>query len=54
MNKSILYVERDNVGIITLNKEKVLNAWNKEMRIKICKIFKIILDINTTNFQSQN
>ena len=42
MNKSILYVERDNIGIITLNKEKVLNAWNKEMRIKICKIFKKI------------
>ena len=39
MSKSILYEERDNVGIITLNREKVLNAWNKEMRIKICKIF---------------
>ena len=39
MNKSILYEERDNVGIITLNREKVLNAWNKKMRIKICKIF---------------
>ncbi len=42
MNKSILYEERDNVGIITLNREKVLNAWNKEMRVKICKIFKKI------------
>ena len=42
MNKSVLYEERDNIGIITLNRENVLNAWNKEMRIKICKIFKKI------------
>ena len=46
MNKSILYEERDNVGIITLNREKVLNAWNKEMRIKICKIFNKIKKSN--------
>tara|TARA_X000000368_G_C22992700_1_gene695092 strand:- start:621 stop:1373 length:753 start_codon:yes stop_codon:yes gene_type:complete len=39
MNKSVLYEERENIGIITLNRENVLNAWNKEMRIKICKIF---------------
>ena len=39
MDKSILYEERNNIGIITLNREKVLNAWNKEMRLKICEIF---------------
>ena len=42
MDKSIIYEQRNNIGIITLNREKVLNAWNKEMRIKICKIFKKI------------
>lgn len=39
MSENIIFEKRDNVGIITLNRENVLNAWNKDMRLKICNIF---------------
>ena len=40
--KSIIFEEIKKIGIITLNRKEVLNAWNKEMRIEICEIFKKI------------
>ena len=40
MKQSIIFKEINKIGIITLNREKVLNAWNKEMRLKVCDIFK--------------
>jgi len=44
MNKinGIIFEEKNKIGIITLSKERVLNAWNKEMRTTICQIFKKI------------
>jgi len=39
MSENIIFEKRDNIGIITLNRENVLNAWNKDMRFKICNIF---------------
>jgi enoyl-CoA hydratase/carnithine racemase len=42
MKQSIIFKEINKIGIITLNREKVLNAWNKEMRLKVCDIFKKI------------
>lgn len=42
MGKSIIFEEKNKIGIITLNREQVLNAWNKDMRLQICNIFKKI------------
>ena len=42
MEKSIIFEETKKIGIITLNREQVLNAWNKDMRLQICDIFKKI------------
>jgi len=42
MGKSIIFEETNKIGIITLNREQVLNAWNKDMRLQICDIFKKI------------
>ena len=42
MKQSIIFEEINRIGIITLNREEVLNAWNKEMRLEICDIFKKI------------
>jgi len=42
MGKSIIFEEKNKIGIITLNREQVLNAWNKDMRLQICNIFKEI------------
>ena len=39
MAEEIIFEKKDNIGIITLNRENVLNAWNKNMRVKICNIF---------------
>ena len=39
MSENIIFEKRNNIGIITLNRENVLNAWNKDMRFKICNIF---------------
>jgi enoyl-CoA hydratase/carnithine racemase len=33
MEKSIIFEETKKIGIITLNREQVLNAWNKDMRL---------------------
>lgn len=46
MKDNIILEKKDNIGIITLNRENVLNAWNKEMRLKICDIFKEIKNKN--------
>ena len=40
MYKNITFKIKDNIGILTLNRKKVLNAWNKEMRFEICDVFK--------------
>ena len=40
MYKNITLKIKDNIGILTLNRKKVLNAWNKEMRFEICDVFK--------------
>ena len=42
MYKNITLKIKDNIGILTLNRKKVLNAWNKEMRFEICDVFKNI------------
>ena len=42
MYKNITFKIKDNIGILTLNRKKVLNAWNKEMRFEICDVFKNI------------
>ena len=42
MGKSIIFEETNKIGIITINREEVLNAWNKDMRLEICNIFKKI------------
>ena len=42
MYKNITLKIKDNIGILTLNRKKVLNAWNKEMRFEICNVFKNI------------
>ena len=42
MKQSIIFEEIKKIGIITLNREEVLNAWNKDMRLQICDIFKKI------------
>ena len=42
MGKSIIFEEKNKIGIITLNREQVLNAWNKDMRLQIFNIFKKI------------
>ena len=42
MKQSIIFQEKNIIGIITLNREEILNAWNKEMRLEICNIFKKI------------
>jgi len=35
----IIFEEKKNIAIITLNREKTLNAWTSQIRKKICKIF---------------
>ena len=40
MKDNIIFEKKDSIGIITFNRENVLNAWNKEMRLKVCDIFK--------------
>ena len=42
MKQNIIFEEINRIGIITLNRQEVLNAWNKEMRLEICAIFKKI------------
>jgi len=42
MYKNITFKIKDNIGILTLNRKKVLNAWNKQMRFEICDVFKNI------------
>jgi enoyl-CoA hydratase/carnithine racemase len=42
IKKSIIFEEIKKIGVITLNRQEVLNAWNKEMRLEICEIFKKI------------
>ena len=47
MSENVIFEKRDNIGIITLNRENVLNAWNKDMRFKICNIFNLCDFIDT-------
>tara|TARA_B100000678_G_C18174941_1_gene488757 strand:+ start:416 stop:1165 length:750 start_codon:yes stop_codon:yes gene_type:complete len=35
----IIFKEKKNIAILTLSREKTLNAWTSEMRKQICKIF---------------
>ena len=35
----IIFKEKKNIAILTLNREKTLNAWNSKMRKQICNIF---------------
>ena len=42
MYKNITFKIKDNIGILTLNRKNVLNAWNKRMRFEICDVFKNI------------
>ena len=42
MYKNITFKIKDNIGILTLNRKNVLNAWNKQMRFEICDVFKNI------------
>ena len=35
----IIFKENKNIAILTLNREKTLNAWNSKMRKQICNIF---------------
>ena len=35
----IIFEEKKNIAIITLNREKTLNAWTSQIRKKICNIF---------------
>jgi len=42
MKQNIIFEEINKIGVITLNREEVLNAWNKKMRLEICAIFKKI------------
>ena len=42
IKQSIIFEEIKKIGVIKLNREEVLNAWNKEMRLEICEIFKKI------------
>lgn len=35
----IIFKEKKNIAILTLSREKTLNAWTSEMRKHICKIF---------------
>ena len=42
MYKNITFRIKDNIGILTLNRKNVLNAWNKQMRFEICDVFKNI------------
>ena len=35
----IIFKEKKNIAILTLSREKTLNAWTSKMRKQICKVF---------------